>query len=1040
MKVEYGTHDVNQNVDKEKTAYGNFCHTDAARTAGRTEGYTIDISGTVMDDAAYGRENLQSTKDIMQDAGQRDVALQRNYMAVMSNSMSTEDFAKLQQEGYSPANTEIETQVTIVDEIKATLAESGVVIKGYNDDLSEEQLKEIVGNVTRAGQIEDALKQNNLPVTEQNVQQMNEVMEKAENIKPLSDDAVKYLLNNHLEPTIENIYKAEYSTVKENSRQAKGYYQDGVNGYYAKKADTVNFDQIQKQVSAIIEKAGLSVNEQTLSSAKWIVEAGIPLTEETLYRVNELKELSIPINESELLKTMANAVADGKSPMQASLIQNESIAEKAVRLVEDIGAISEEAVEITVHNKEELTIRNLKKNEEQLQQSTNGNYSADNSISAKRLLEETRLQMTVEANLKLLKKGISIDTTSLEKLVEELKIAEQQYYRPLLGNTDEMEDSEATGLSDRISLYKQTTALLGQIGSIPAAILGKIGLTKDSLTLSKIYEDGSELKSTYEKAEKTYEALMTAPRADMGDSIKKAFQNVNVLLEEMGYEVNEANQRAVRILGYSGTEITQKSFEAVRAADQVVANVIEKMTPAKTLQMIRDGQNPIDTNIYELSEQLNESNEENEAEKYSEFLWKLEKNDTISEDERTAFIGVYRLFRQIEKSDGKLIGDVLHRKEELTLQNLLAALRTNKASGMDISVDESFGRIKDLIRTGMSITDQISAGYGNQEQLADEQKYYTSLSKEIFDKMTPENLQKCSNSMDISLETFAEEIRQTADKKTYDKEMLQEQIADVRKAAEVEDNVISALQNAEQPITVNNLLAADVLMNMRGSVFENIMRQLNGGKESRKEAMEDAMKSVQEGLASKEEAGDAYENMKATAQHMLSDHMQESENAIDVREMMLYCKQLSVATGFSKNENYEIPIQIDGEWTSINLKIIRKTERSGTVSATMQTEQYGKIAAKFSVSAKQINGYITGDMKAGLDALSKKEDDIRTAIAGDDKTVRELDFIPAKSLDLNSFTKEQSDNTIKTPMKDLYNVAKAFITVLQQKGENIHEN
>ena len=41
-------------------------------------------------------------------------------------------------------------------------------------------------------------------------------------------------------------------------------------------------------------------------------------------------------------------------------------------------------------------------------------------------MEEVRLQMTVEANIHLIKSGFSVDTAELEQLVESLKAAQKQ--------------------------------------------------------------------------------------------------------------------------------------------------------------------------------------------------------------------------------------------------------------------------------------------------------------------------------------------------------------------------------------------------------------------------------------------------------------------------------------------------------------------------------------------------------------------------------------------------------------------------------------
>ena len=48
---------------------------------------------------------------------------------------------------------------------------------------------------------------------------------------------------------------------------------------------------------------------------------------------------------------------------------------------------------------------------------------------------------------------------------------------------------------------------------------------------------------------------MTAPRSDMGDSIKKAFSNVDDILQDLQLDTSETNRRAVRILAYNNTDV-----------------------------------------------------------------------------------------------------------------------------------------------------------------------------------------------------------------------------------------------------------------------------------------------------------------------------------------------------------------------------------------------------------------------------------------------------------------------------------------------------
>ena len=74
---------------------------------------------------------------------------------------------------------DIETVVTIIDRIKAELAKSGVHITGYTDDLDSETMAQIVGSEVLARQLQDAFRQNDIPVTEENLAAAAEALQEA---------------------------------------------------------------------------------------------------------------------------------------------------------------------------------------------------------------------------------------------------------------------------------------------------------------------------------------------------------------------------------------------------------------------------------------------------------------------------------------------------------------------------------------------------------------------------------------------------------------------------------------------------------------------------------------------------------------------------------------------------------------------------------------------------------------------------------------------------------------------------------------------
>ncbi len=1027
MKIDTNNYHHDRNVDMEKISYSNSYQKGSARIAGEMGGYTLDISGTVTDNAAYGMGELKSAEEVMQDAGQKDIALQRNYMAVMSNSMSAQDYKKMQEEGISAVDTDIETHVSSLDKLKAKLAQSGTIIAGYNDDLTNDQITAISGGDIAAEQLREVFNENDLPVNEDNVRGVADAASKAAKINTLSDDVRKYLVVNSLEPTIANLYKAEHSAGVSNGRQAKGYFQDNTDGYYAKKADVIDMEQIRGQVEGIITRAGLEVSDETMAEAEWIIKNGLPITEKTIGALDRLNNLSLPLSENDIVNISAIAISDGKLPVNGAVDKAEPDHVTALRLQEQLNSITDEAVDKVAASGKEINIKNLYEASENLKAGTGfpEAEAASSVITARRQLEEARLMMSTEANLKLLKQGISIDTEPISKLVEELKEAERSYFEPLLLNREERSDAASAQVLDgRISLYKQTFDVFEQLRSVPAEVLGRVNVRSQAFTAGNLTQQGNELKAVYARAGQSYETLMTAPRADMGDSIKKAFRNVDDILKDNGFELNEINRKAVRILGYSGTEINPDTISSVREADRAVERVMELMTPAKTLEIIRNGGNPIDENIYELQKKLEEAPLSDKTERYSRFLRKLEEKNEISDREKTAFIGVYRLFRQIEKSDGRLIGNVLSSGEEPTLRNLLSASRSNRAQGMDVSVDDDFGGLSGLNRRGTSISEQIDGGFTGRNGA--DSGYLNSLAAEAFEKLTPDGMVRAGFNSDTSFENFANSLIDGYDREAALNERFGEDMEALGRAREADDKVIEMLRDFDRPVTVNNILAANGLMMSRGAAFKELAKADGRTGDGNDERLKKAADKLIENFVSREIADEAYGELADKASKIIEEAADEAVRELDVGGLKLLHKQISIAGDLARQQNYEVPVNIDGEWTSINVRFVSGSDEEGSVIATTETERYGKVAAKFLMNGKDLTGYITSDRQDSVDELNRRSDELKDMISADGRNVKELSFVRSDRLDLNAFAREEGEAK-EVSSSDLYEAAKAFI-------------
>ena len=213
----------------------------------------LDISGSVMDNNAYAGQG-KTAEDVMQEAGAEDIVARRNYMAVMSNTMSKEDFAKLLKDGTHPGNTEIETVVTIIDHIKAALVKGGKEVHGYTDNIDAEKFAEITGCKVMGQKLASQFREKGLPLTEDNLKSTALAWEKAVEITTLSEGAMKYLVENQLPPTIENLYLAKYSGGNDAGKQGRGYFNIQPH-YFAKKADSYDWNKLGPQIEKVIRAA-----------------------------------------------------------------------------------------------------------------------------------------------------------------------------------------------------------------------------------------------------------------------------------------------------------------------------------------------------------------------------------------------------------------------------------------------------------------------------------------------------------------------------------------------------------------------------------------------------------------------------------------------------------------------------------------------------------------------------------------------------------------------------------------------------------------
>lgn len=985
------------------------------------------------------KEEKKTIIDEIEQSGSMDAGERKAQMAVLAETTSPEDYKKMQEEGFSLDDTTSNKIVTVTDKIKAQLAKAGVDISAFGDDLDFEQLAQITGSPELAAQIADSLREADLPLTDDNFKQIAETVDMADSLSPLDDGAVKYLIDNQLEPTVQNIYFARHSA-------SAGYMP----------AEQQDISSFLPQVKNVIASAGLEVNDDTIATSKWMLENDIPLTKENLTYAQALRQTELTTSAENVAALAAEAVSEGKSAQDAVILSGYTWMEQAQNAVDTVENATDEDLVYIVEKGLPLTLDSLREAAANrvsgsTVQDADGNYTQKGQqlLTARRQLEEIRLAMTAKANYRLLKQGISIDTEPLVKLVEQLKDQENEYYRNLLMS----EGVDAT--KEQVELFGEVDKKVTDMRYVPAYVLGM--KDADVSTINGVHEAGTELKTSFEKASRQYETLMTAPRADLGDSIQKAFRNVDDILNDLGMELTDENRRAVRILGYNSIDITQDSVLTMKAADEEVQRVFKNMTPAVVTQMIKRGINPLEMDFTSLNQEAESIKSEElggeDNRKFSEYLWKMEQNHKISEEERSSYIGIYRLIRQVENTDGAAIGALIQQGAPITMKNLLTAVRSEKRSSkMDYSVDYNFEGVSGTSK-GSSITDQIEAAYQN-NCLKDASELLTpERAKVLFEQdmewenMTPEELK-----------AVLTQAGEQADESSINADYAKEQLVQLEQAANADESIYRILDKYDIPNTVSNVLAMESMLNQRNQMFRKIFgsstsdhngddqvdaEDLEAIKQELLEEFGEAVSEPADMAVAQEKLGELAENVMKTM--INSDHV----TSLDVRDMKMLSAQLSVNSILAKEEQYAVPVMVNDELMNVSVKIVRGVDKKGIVDIMMESELRGKIAATFQAKEDGIHGLIATDSEETAELFKGQTQDLSDLLGVENDDVTELHCAHIPDLDLNHFSmgafgvdakeetqlsdsqKAENRDTYRVQTSRLYGIAEHFIKAVK---------
>lgn len=950
--------------------------------AGAFAGVVISGGVTAATDNTY--EGLLKEADDVKSQIMASASDAKLSLKALMMKLSGADAVKLDEDGFNLTDATPDDMVNIVEKIKIELAMHSDDYVNYGTAVSKDKIESVTGSAAMAASIESRMQGADIAVNNESISEVNGALEKSRELKPLSENTKNYMAANGIEPSIAGIYQAQAAASSSISA-------DGVTiGRCADAISDADFEALRPGIEKIIASAGLEVNDKTLADARAFIDAQIPVTKENLEYKAQLDAIDIEkiqADSDEMLnKILDNMKLGGKA--ENTLVIGSPIDD--IRTALDTINRAEYADAANVVSKgETFTIASLKLemdarsfrieysaatvstgNSEVRNQTSDVQQAADKAYDT---LVTARVLMSANASIYLVKNNIPILTTPIDELnsmLMEYEQADGTYEEAQIAYTDVLEARKA----------------LNEIVRNPARVFA----------------------SMFDKMNETYEAVGTQIRGDLGDSLKKAVQgSADDIIRELGLEGTDEDKEAIKVLAANNMDMTKENVETVKSVNAMINNLIKNMKPETVLNMIKDGVNPMNASIEEVNEYLTEANDKaskDNEEKFSKFLYKLDRTNGITKEQRKQFIGIYQMMNIFTRDAGVAAGALIKQGAEVTMNNLMTAYNSRKHYDMDAVIDEN---------TGMAEVSGIA-------------NYYSALFMANGGLVTPNTLKNVDNSSGIgeqSVEMFIEQLEDNFDaaaEEQYYEEYLKEQQAAVQAGADI----LRQIRNADTEINSGNIQAVKAFL--ESGQFPDI----RGIKTTRDYARDSIEK-----IGHKEKLSLMYEEMKDETEEELQEVLSKAgdlDTQIDVNyEGFLDLRLKDRTIGYIKNlalrHDYRIPYITDsGSTGMLKLTLVQDDDNKGRISVNMLSSVLGKVSVEAKADRESLGMYIVSDTAVsdeGSQLLDVMEESLKEGFGFTNVSVN-----ITKSSDVPYVTYEAAADSVATDK--LYEIAAQIVKLL----------
>lgn len=827
----------------------------------------------------------------------------KSNLSHLSNTITEKDLHKFENTGINPKNIDVATFSDYLnDSLGIDKSDDNTLDKKTLKEIKEEKEKSMKMDLNMNGvdeeasfRFDDILSNIGLLSTDKNISTLKNVKDKIESIENIDKDTALNIIKKGDKATIEDLYTSKYTRFsnKEN-------------------INIENIDNIDSQIENILKQNNIEINDENMSIAKDFIKNEIDISSENIEKYKKLENIKESLNIKDILEKCAKNILKNENVLNVEIFSNENIAKNYESYKEILPNILPEHIQSLIDDKIKVNLKNILSNYENI--NTNNVNVTQEAISEKLNLYKIQLKLTTEAMYSLYDKGINIDTKPLKEVVTYLEEIEQEKYKKYL------ELNEVDSTQDNIQTIKNVVSTIQNI--YPNVVYNKfkdiIGKKVD-FSLSGI---NKSLKA--QNIIDDFENFKTMPNRAFGDSINKLKDDFKNLLIDNGFEPNEVNLKALKILSVNNMDFTEENMLNVKLLDSKIDYLANNLHPLTVAKMLKDSFNPMDKNINDVIDYINNNSfGQTSREKIAEQILDIDKENKLSKEERDAIVAVYRMLNMVQKGDSVSIGNLLKTEKNVTLSNLLQASKISEKNRKNIDfdkkVDDNTGE-SEKVTSDKNITNSIQSGIDKANE-----EYNRFILGKVLNFTNPDKISKLDNN--ISIENLLEKLKDS-NRQTISKQTKEDLVKEIRNLENINNDTIGYLIKNNIPITINNIQVMENVIKEKLKLSKDI-DDFKTELENRGITFGESIFNIDDNKnISKQETIHTVEELKQENEEVFDDIINLND-LDDIKYMIIKNKNVKSNIGFIQDSNnikngiYTLPMKLsNGKVTDLNMYIL----------------------------------------------------------------------------------------------------------------------